>query len=312
MADSTSNKFHGIHTAIVTPFNLDGSLDLGALTEILAQQKMDGINGLVMAGTTGEAPCLSLEERILIVKCAKQVAGSALTVMAGAGSNCTKTAIAYQKAMEEAGADASLQVVPYYNKPSQDGLRAHFEAIAQQASVPIFLYNAAGRTGIDLGASTVAQIAQDNELVVGIKDANSNMERLINLIGLSLKARPDFIVLAGEDSALLPFLAVGAHGIISVSSHVAAHEMRALYEAFMRGDLVYAQKIAEHLNGLYQLMFSHSNPIPIKTLLAAMGMMTKTLRLPLTPMNNHDEVLFLQECRKFSFIKSFKQRGFLS
>jgi 4-hydroxy-tetrahydrodipicolinate synthase len=306
--NTTSSKFTGIHSALVTPFNQKGELDLIALSELIALQKVDGIHGIVLAGTTGEAPTLTMDERQEMVRAAKESAGS-MVITAGAGSNCTKDAIEMQKAMEDAGADATLQVVPYYNKPTKRGLKEHFSAIAKSARKPVILYNAAGRTGIDIAPETVAVLAKEHDNIIGIKDANTNMERLSDLMMLTKEARPDFLVLCGEDSAFLPYLALGADGIISVVSQVATTEMLALYRAAVGDDLVYAQKIARKLNGFCKLMFSHTNPIPIKTVLAAMGLMEKSFRLPLCPLSPDEEAVLLKKCHDFSYIKNLKARG---
>lgn len=310
MENKPIHLWKGVHSALVTPFKTDGELDIEALSNLMIQQKSDGIHGFVMSGTTGEAPTLSVDERVRILKLAREIAGSSMVVTAGAGSYCTRTAIKLQKIMEDAGADATLQVVPYYNKPTQDGLFAHFSAIAEQASVPIILYNAAGRTGIDINPTTVAKLAAHPK-IIGIKDANINVERLINLIAMCRKVRPDFLIVSGEDSGFFPFLALGGDGVISVSSQIAATEMLTLYRCFLEGELAYAQKIAGRLNGLFQLVFSHTNPIPIKTILSAMGMMEKVWRLPLTPISERDEQILLEQCRNFDFVKSFKTSGFL-
>lgn len=304
-------RFRGVHSALVTPFQHNGELDLAALNTLMMQQKADGIHGFVLAGSTGEGPTLRVEERVAMVKAAREVAGSDMVITAGAGSNCTSSAVQLQKIMEEAGADASLQVVPYYNKPTQDGLFAHFSAIAEKASIPIILYNATGRTGIDIHPATVARIAKHHPNVIGIKDANTNVERLVDLIALCRKVRPEFLVLSGEDSALLSFLALGGDGIIGVSTQVAATEMLTLYNCFKNGELSYAQKIAGRLNGLFKLMFSHPNPIPIKTILAHMGIIEKVWRLPLTPLRELEEAELLGKCRDFDFIQSFKKSGLL-
>ncbi len=311
MKESILERFRGVHSALVTPFDQNGELDNLALKRLMIQQKSEGIHGFVLAGSTGEGPTLGLEERIAMVKMAKEVAASEMIVTAGAGSNCTASAIKLQKAMEEAGADATLQVVPYYNKPTQDGLFAHFSAIAKAATIPIILYNATGRTGIDISPLTVAKIARHHPNVIGIKDANTNVERLIDLIALCRQERSEFLILSGEDSGLLPFLSLGADGIIGVTTQIAATEMLTLYNCFKKGELSYAQKIAGRLNGLCKLMFSHPNPIPIKTILAHMGMIEKFWRLPLTPLNEADEAELLAKCRTFTFIESFKRSGFL-
>lgn len=303
--------FSGVYSALVTPFDRHGELDCQALHALIAQQKVDGINGIVVAGSTGEAVTLNLDERQKLVKEARDQAES-MTVIAGAGSNCTKTAVALQKAMEDAGAHATLHVVPYYNRPTQRGLVAHFSAIAKAARIPIILYNVPGRTGVDMAPQTVATLALEHENIVGIKDANTNMERLSDLMRLSRAQRPDFTVLCGEDSAFLPFLALGADGIISVVSQVATVEMLALYHSFFRGDITYAQKVAQKLNGFCELMFSHTNPIPIKTVLAQAGYLEKSFRLPLCELSHDEEQQLLEACRNFEFIKNLKARGLCS
>lgn len=304
---SKTLKFSGVHSALVTPFDAHGELDERALGELIALQKVDGINGIVIAGTTGEAPTLSMSERQRLMRFAKEQAGS-MAVIAGAGSNCTKTAIALQKAMEDAGADATLHITPYYNKPTQRGLYEHFSNIAQQARIPVILYNVAGRTGVDMTPETVAVLAKEHESIIGIKDANAHMERLSDLMMLTKDARPDFLVLAGEDSAFLPYLALGADGIISVVSQVATTEMLALYQAATGNDMVYAQKIARKLNGFCKLMFSHTNPIPIKTVLSAMGLIEKSFRLPMCPLSPEEERILLEKCNRYPFIKNLKNR----
>jgi 4-hydroxy-tetrahydrodipicolinate synthase len=308
--DAFITKFTGVHSALITPFDSQERLDLNALAELVLSQKMDGMFGVVIAGTTGEAPTLTLDERVQLVRTAKDHAGS-MVVTAGAGVNCTRSAINLQKSMEDAGADATLQVVPYYNKPNPRGLFEHFSSIAKAARIPIILYNAAGRTGIDMAPATIAALASEHENIIGVKDANTNIERLIDLIKLTKQKRPDFLVLSGEDSGLLPFLTLGGDGAIAVSSHIAGYEMLAMYNSFRNGDLRYAQKIAQKLNGLFKLVFSHTNPIPIKTILARMNLVEKTFRLPLVGLSEAEEQELIAKCQEFAFLKSFKTRGFL-
>src|SRR5579871_1859440 len=183
-------KLAGVTTALITPFDRHGAVDTGAFCELVAMQKMDGAHGVVIAGSTGEGPTVSLAEREELVALARDCAGNHLAVIASAGSNCTKTAVEWQKAMENAGAHATMQVVPYYNKPTQRGLFEHFSAIAKIAKVPVILYNASGRTGIDLWPKTVEAIIKEHDNVVAIKDANVNMERLTELVALTKSIRP--------------------------------------------------------------------------------------------------------------------------
>ncbi|MCA9508798.1 MAG: 4-hydroxy-tetrahydrodipicolinate synthase [Myxococcales bacterium] len=307
-----TDQFKGIHTALVTPFCENGELDEESFCKLLLQQKEEGVHGVVLAGTTGESPTLSTQEKVRLIKIAKDVLNSDQRVIAGAGSNSTRQAIEWQKIMEDAGADATLQVVPYYNKATQDGLFMHFSTIAQNAQKPIIVYNAFGRTGIDLAPQTMAKIALENPLIIGLKDANSNIERMVDMIRLGREAKPNFLFFCGEDSSFFSFLALGADGNISVLSHVAASEMLTLYRCFRQGEIVYAQKIASRLNSLCKILFSHSNPIPIKTILAAMDMLKKYFRLPLVPLSEHDEKVLLEQCNDFDFIKNFKQKGLCS
>ncbi|HXW53497.1 MAG TPA: 4-hydroxy-tetrahydrodipicolinate synthase [Myxococcota bacterium] len=307
---TATNRFAGVHTALVTPFDRDGAIDHSALTEILAMQRMDGISGVVLAGSTGEAPTLTMAERIELVKTAKDHSKD-MPIIVGAGSNCTKDAVLLQKTMEDAGADATMQVVPYYNKPTQRGMFEHFSAIAKAAKIPVFLYNASGRTGVDLMPKTIGALVKEHENIVGIKDANTNMERLCDLCLLTKTVRPQFLIMSGEDSALLPFLALGGDGVVSVASHIATSEMMALYHAAQNGDLIYAQKIAQKMNGLCKLLHSHPNPIPIKTIMASMGLLEKSFRLPLCALSSDEEAVLLKNLAEFAWIKQLKTRGLL-
>lgn len=304
-----SNRFSGVHSALVTPFLKNQRIDFDAFINLLALQKKDGIHGFVIAGTTGESPTLTVKEKEQLVRLAKDHAGDR-PIIAGAGSNSTNIAIELQKAMEDAGADATLQVVPYYNKPSERGLYEHFLAIAKIAKVPVILYNAYGRTGIDMSPNTVLALAKEHEIIIGVKDANPNSERLLDLIGQCKKARHDFLVLSGDDSSFLNYLSSGGDGVISVVSHIAAFEMLALYQAIKNGDFHYGQKIAHKINGICKLIFTHSNPLPIKTILAAMGLIEPHFRLPLCPLRKAEEEVLIKKCQDFSFLKCFRAHGF--
>lgn len=308
---SSNSPFAGVHTALVTPFTQQGELDVSAFQELITLQKIDNIHGVVIAGSTGEGSTLSTSERSELVKIARNNISKDMVVTASAGSNNTLHAIDMQKAMEDAGAHATLQVVPYYNKPTQRGLFEHFSTIAKASKIPIILYNAAGRTGIDMFPETVAALACEHENIVGIKDANTNVERLSDLMFFTKSKRPDFLILCGEDAGFLPYLTLGGDGIIAVSSHMAATEMLAIYDSVKRLDLEYAQKIARKLNGLFKLIFSHPNPIPIKTILACMGIIEKSFRLPLCSLSPQEEEILVEKCRNYSFMKLFKARGFL-
>lgn len=301
----TAEKFAGVYSALVTPFDHKGHLDLDAFIKLLSMQEKAGINGVVIAGSTGEAPTLNIEERMLLIKTAKK--NSSLPIIAGAGSNSTQQAIKLQKAMEDAGADATLQVSPYYNKPTQDGLYRHFMAIAKESSTPIILYNVSSRTGVSIDCSTVIKIAKECPNIIGIKDATTDGERTTQLLSMSSSLARKFLVLAGEDSAFLSTLALGGHGIISACAQVASHEMVAIYNCMNNNDLYYAQKITQKLHGFIKLMFSHTNPIPIKTLLARLGLIDKTFRSPLYQLNEQQENELINNCIDFKFINNLKE-----
>lgn len=301
-------RFSGIHTALVTPFTANGDIDFDAFGELLAMQKVAGVHGVVIAGTTGEAATLSVQERESLVSYAKTHA-SDIAIIAGAGSSSTNHAIELQRAMENAGADATLHVTPYYNKPTQKGLVQHFSAVAKKAKIPVILYNVPGRTCVDMLPATVAHIIKEHDNVIGIKDATTNMERVQHMLDETKTIRENFLVLSGEDASFLPSLLAGGDGIISVVSMIAATEMLALYQCATSGDLLYAQKIARKLHGLCRLVFSHTNPIPIKTILAEMKIIEKSFRLPLCALSDDEEKQLLASLSEFSFIKAFKARG---
>lgn len=303
-----TKRFGGVFSALVTPFKEDGSLDVGAYSEFLARQKADGIHGIVVAGSTGESATITIDEKKALVKAVKE---AGLTVIAGAGSNCTKDAAWAHQEMADVGADATLQVAPYYNKPNQRGLFEHFSAIAQSSKLPLIIYNVPARTNIDIHPQTVVDLALAHENIVGIKDANTDMERLTIMLGKVRSARPDFVVLSGEDGTFLPFMALGGDGIISVVSQIAASEMLTLYRSAKNGDYIYAQKIAYKLAALCKLLFTHPNPLPIKTIVSALGYMENTFRLPLCPLLPEEKEQLLAGLKDYAFLKSFKERGFL-
>jgi 4-hydroxy-tetrahydrodipicolinate synthase len=271
----------GTYTAIVTPFSADGeSVDLAALEALVEAQIAGGVTGLVPCGTTGEAPTLTDDEQLAVVKKVVEVARGRVPVMAGTGTFSTKKTISASRRALEAGADAVMVVMPYYNKPSQDGLVAHVTAVAQAVSAPIVLYNIPGRSVVDLGVEATKRICDAAPNVVGIKDATGNVLRcqeLVRVLGDRLT------VLSGDDGLTLPMMAVGARGVISVTSNVRPRETSEVTRLALSGD--FARARAQHLAllELHASMFVEPNPAPAKALLAAEGKMSASVRLPLVP-----------------------------
>jgi 4-hydroxy-tetrahydrodipicolinate synthase len=287
--------FAGTHTAIVTPFK-DGKVDEAALERLIKAQIRGGVDGIVPVGTTGESPTLDFEEHIRVVKLAVQFAAGKVKVIAGTGANSTSEAIYLTKAAEEAGADGSLQVAPYYNRPTQEGLFQHFHAIARATKLPLVLYSIPGRCGVEIGVDTVARLAREDANVVGIKEAGGNADRVSQL---RAACGPKFTILSGDDALTLPFMAVGADGVISVASNVIPRDVSRMVAAFAAGKAAEALKLHARCYPLFKDLFIETNPVPVKTALALMGMMEDELRLPLVPLSpaNHEKLVkTLQAC----------------
>lgn len=274
-------KFSGALTALVTPFR-DGRVDEEAYRELIEWQIQSGIDGLVPCGTTGESATMShAEHKQVIAICVDQTKGR-VPVLAGAGSNSTSEAIELARYAKEAGADAALHITPYYNKPPQEGLVAHFKAIAEAVPFPSVLYNVPGRTGINLLPKTVARIFREAPDVIGIKEATGDLRQVSEVVEF---CGPEFTVLSGDDFTVLPLLACGGHGVISVSSNLEPAKMSELCRAFREKNLERALELHLELAPLNRAMFMDANPIPAKTALSLMGKMGPELRLPLVPMS---------------------------
>lgn len=273
--------FTGTYTAIVTPFK-GGTLDEGALERLVKAQIKGGVDGIVPVGTTGESPTLDYEEHIRVIELAVEFAHGKIKVLAGTGGNSTSEAIYLTKAAEEAGADGTLQVAPYYNKPSQEGLFQHFHAIARATKMPVVLYSIPGRCGIEIAVDTVNRLAHDSVNIVGIKEAGGNADRVSQLRQV---LGPKFTILSGDDSLTLPFMAVGANGVVSVASNVIPREVAHLVDAFAKGKAGLAQKIHAKYYPLFKDLFIETNPVPVKAALAMMGMVAEEYRLPLVAMS---------------------------
>ncbi len=273
--------FTGTYTAIITPFK-NGEVDEAALARLVKLQVRAGVDGIVSVGTTGESPTVSYEEHVHLNALAVKLAAGKIKVIAGTGANSTKEAVYLTQEAEKAGADGSLQVAPYYNKPTQEGLYQHFRAIARATRLPILLYNIPGRCGVEITIETVARLARDCRNIVGIKEAGGNADR-VSQLRAALGAK--FTILSGDDSLTLPFMAVGAQGVISVASNVAPKQVAAMVSAFLNGKPELALRLHAKLYPLFKDLFIEANPIPVKAALAMMGLAEEEYRLPLVPMN---------------------------
>lgn len=277
--------FRGTFTALVTPFKND-EIDGAAFERLIEAQIAGGITGIVPVGTTGESPTLSGGERHQIVELAVKTAQGRCQVIAGTGSNSTRDAIANTREAEEAGVDGALLVAPYYNKPSQEGLFRHFAAIAETTSLKLVLYNIPGRCGVDIAADTVVRLAEHCPNIVSIKEASGSVDRVSELAG---RLPSTFTVLSGDDSLTLPFLAVGAVGVVSVVSNLFPAEVAQLVRLFLEGKAEEARQIHRKFYPFFKDVFLEPNPVPAKTIFGWRGAMSADCRLPLVGMSAANE-----------------------
>jgi 4-hydroxy-tetrahydrodipicolinate synthase len=287
--------FRGTFTALVTPFR-DGAIDVSAFEKLIESQIAAGITGVVAIGTTGESPTLSHEDREQLIRLAVAAANKRCVVLAGTGSNATQHAVADTQMAEKLGVDGALLVAPYYNKPSQEGLFRHFKAIADVTSLPIMLYNIPGRCGVDIGPDTVARLANECRNIVSIKEASGSVER----VGELRRHLPEsFTILSGDDSLTLPFMAVGAVGVVSVASNLFPSQVRALVRACESGDLKLAENLHRKLLPLFKDLFIEPNPVPVKTALGWRGGMSGEVRLPLCEMSEANQARLRKTLEEF-------------
>ncbi|MEY4699626.1 MAG: hypothetical protein RIR85_1046 [Pseudomonadota bacterium] len=277
-----AKKITGSLVAIVTPMHADGSLDLPGLRQLIDWHIAQGTDGIVIVGTTGESPTVSVEEHCELIKVAVEHTAKRIPVIAGTGGNSTSEAIELTEFAKKVGADASLQVVPYYNKPTQEGMYLHFKTIAEKVDLPVILYNVPGRTVADMSNDTIIRLAKVPG-IIGVKDATGSLERGTQLIaGLKAAGCADFAVYSGDDLTALLLMLMGGHGNISVTANVAPKLMHELCVASMAGDVARARDIQYQLLAVHKSMFVEANPIPVKWALHAMGKMEAGIRLPLT------------------------------
>ena len=281
--------FSGAFTALVTPFR-NGEVDVEALEGLVEFQIQHGIHGLVPCGTTGETPAMREEEDRLVINTVVRVARGRVPIVAGSGSNSTDMAIKYTRMAQEEGADGSLQVAPYYNKPTQEGLYRHFAAIAESTELPLVLYNIPGRTGVTISAETMARLAEIPN-IVGVKDSTLSMNIVADVIAL---CGEDFDVLSGDDPMTLPLIALGGRGVISVASNVAPGAVSEMVRALVEGDRERGRELHYQLLPLFRALFVETNPIPVKTAASLLGLCSDEMRLPLVPMEG-ENLRVLQE-----------------
>ncbi len=274
-------RVSGSLVAIVTPMLEDVRLDVGRFKSLIDFHIAEGTDGIVVVGTTGESPTVNFDEHKDLIRVAVEHAAGRIPIIAGTGANSTVEAIELSESAKKAGADASLSVVPYYNRPTQEGLYRHFRAIAEKVDIPQIVYNVPGRTVADLQNDTVLRLAEVPG-IVGIKDATGNIERCSDLIR---RAPRDFTVYSGDDATCLALILMGGHGVISVTANVAPRAMHEMCIAGLAGEVVKAREINFKLLGLHTKLFVEANPIPVKWAVAQMGLIEGGIRLPLVPMS---------------------------
>ncbi len=274
--------FEGVSTALVTPFQSDFSIDEARLREHVERQIAAGVQGLVPVGTTGESPTVTHEENIRIIAITADQAAGRVPVIAGTGSNSTDEAVDMTRRAKDVGASASLQVSPYYNKPSQEGLYRHFSRVADEGGLPVIVYNIPGRTGKNIETETLVRLAA-HDMIVGVKEASGSIPQVMDVI----RACPDdFDVLAGDDNLALPIMLLGGDGIVSVASNIIPGEMRRLVDLIQADNITEAQQLHYHLLPLFKAMFIDTNPIPVKYVLSYLGFIDEVYRLPMCELSD--------------------------
>ncbi|HBA61896.1 MAG TPA: 4-hydroxy-tetrahydrodipicolinate synthase [Elusimicrobia bacterium] len=277
-------ELKGCFTAIITPFK-NGKVDKEALRRLLRAQLKGGVSGIVPCGSTGEAATLSTEEYMDVIKLTVDEVKGRVPVMPGVGTNSTARSIEMVKKVSATGVDGLLAIVPYYNKPTQDGLTAHFSGIARATRLPVILYNIPGRTGVNMAPATVMALRRKFSNIIGIKEASGSLDQVSEIINILDK---DFAVMSGDDALTLPMMSVGARGVISVVSNIAPTEMAEMCDKFLKGETVEAAELHHKLFPLIKSLFIETNPIPVKYAVSLMGLCACEPRLPLTPLSERN------------------------
>jgi 4-hydroxy-tetrahydrodipicolinate synthase len=278
-------NFGQVLTAMVTPFDQNGEIDFNATKTVVEHLITNGTDGLVVAGTTGESPTLTTEEKIELFKCVVEAAAGRVHVIAGTGSNNTQASISLTKLAEETGVDGIMLVAPYYNKPSQEGLYQHFKTIAESTSLPVMLYNIPGRSIVNISVETIVRLSEIPN-VVSIKEASGNLDAMAEIIS---KTPSDFTLYSGDDGLTIPVLAIGGTGVISVASHIIGNDMQEMINAFKNGDVQKAAAIHRNLLPIMRTLFIAPSPSPVKAALNLNGIQVGGVRLPMVPLSNKEQ-----------------------
>lgn len=280
--------FQGVFTALITPFTQKGGIDEEALRKLVEFQIKEGISGLLPMGTTGESPTLSHEEHIRVIEIVIDQAEGRVPVIAGSGSNCTQEAVEMTMQAMECGADASLQVAPYYNKPTQEGFFRHFTAVADKVDIPIMVYNIPGRSGKNIENDTMLRLAEHPN-IVAVKEASGDLGQMMDLIS---RKNDDFAVLSGDDNLAFPLTCLGGKGVVSVASNCIPRKMMEMIDVTLKGDLEGGREIHYQLLPFFKGLFLETNPIPVKYAVHLMGMTEDVYRLPLCQMSEDNKAVF--------------------
>ncbi len=289
-------RLRGVYTALVTPFR-NGAIDEECFLRLVEAQVEAGVDGVVPAGTTGESPTLNVAEHVKVISLCVKAAAGRTVVLAGTGANSTQEAYELSAAAKEAGADGLLVVAPYYNKPTQRGLLKHYESVLERVDLPLVVYNIPGRTGVNVEPETLAELASSPRLA-GIKEAAGSPDQVSRILAL---CGSDFPVLSGDDSLTLPFMAVGARGVISVASNIAPKEVCAMVRAFLDGSPAQAIALHRRLFPLFRALFTETNPIPVKTALGFLGACSPEMRLPMVSMEKGNAEKLRCTMKEFGF-----------
>jgi len=278
-------NFGQVLTAMVTPFDQNGEIDFNATKTLVEHLITNGTDGLVVAGTTGESPTLTTEEKIELFKCVVEAAAGRVHVIAGTGSNNTQASMSLTKLAEETGVDGIMLVAPYYNKPSQEGLYQHFKTIAESTSLPVMLYNIPGRSIVNISVETIVRLSEIPN-VVSIKEASGNLDAMAEIIS---KTPSDFTLYSGDDGLTIPVLAIGGAGVISVASHIIGNDMQEMINAFKNGDVQKAAATHRNLLPIMRALFIAPSPSPVKAALNLNGIQVGGVRLPMVPLSNKEQ-----------------------
>jgi 4-hydroxy-tetrahydrodipicolinate synthase len=279
-------QFGKIVTAMVTPFDRKGNVDFAKTTKLIDYLLENGTDSLVVAGTTGESPTLTTEEKVALFRHVVSVVNGRVPVIAGTGSNNTRASIELTKKAEEIGVDAVMLVAPYYNKPNQEGLYQHFKAIAESTSLPVMLYNIPGRSVVNISVDTIVRLSEIPN-IVAVKDASGNLDAMTEIIA---RTRDDFLLYSGDDGITLPVLSIGGAGVVSVASHIIGNEMQQMIAAFEAGEFAKAAKLHQKLLPIMKGLFAAPNPVPVKTALQLKGLDVGSVRLPLVPLTEQERI----------------------